>query len=259
MNYLKEPKTLALYGVTLLTLCGSLLALTLVFSEHVAWNHPASQGATITVTGEGKTTAIPDIATVTFTVDEVASTVPDAQKAVEAKITAAKASLKALNIDDKDIKTTSYTVNPRYETQGQIYCITVPCPTPKTVITGYEVAETISVKVRKIDSAGAVIAAVGKANITQVSGPDFTVDDIDAVNTQAKSLAIQDARAKAQAIANSLNVDLGRIVGYSENGSTPYPMMARASYSGKGGAEDVSLSTGQTDVDMTVSITYEIH
>ena len=172
----------------------TLLALSMAVSQYKSWDHPNGQMATITVSGEGEVTAVPDIATITFTVRETKKTVPEAQKAVEDKVQSALSSIKKLGVSDKDIKTTSYTVNPKYDYQ-QIYCITVPCPQGKTVLLGYDVANTIEVKVRKIDSAGDVLSAIGNANITEVTGPDFTVDDMDKVQAQAKEKAIADSSA----------------------------------------------------------------
>ncbi len=258
----QDPKTLALYGVAALTVCASLLALIFAYGEIISIRHPATQGATITVTGEGKASAIPDIATLTFTVREVAKTVPLAQKAVETKVALAKTALGGMSIADKDITTLSYTVNPHYDNQVQGYCNGYTCPPTTSVITGYEVAETIQVKVRKIDDAGAVLAKIGDVNITEVSGPDFTVDDMDAITASAKALAVKDAKAKADVIAKSLGVSLGDIVGYNENTKGYYPPMAfSAKAEGMGAVtslDTVSLPQGETITKEDVSITYEI-
>lgn len=158
----------------------ALLALAMSVTEYKSWKHANGQLPTITVTGEGEVTAVPDIATITFTVRETKKTVPEAQKATEAKVKEALAAIKKLGVAEKDIKTLSYTVNPKYE-YNQIYCITVPCPQGKNTLVGYDVANTIQIKVRKVDTAGDVLGAIGTANITEVTGPDFTVDDMDKV------------------------------------------------------------------------------
>src|SRR4051812_49434634 len=78
--------------------------------------HPTGQVGTITVSGEGEVTAMPDIATVTATIRESAATVPEAQKLVEAKVTQATKALSGLGVNDKDVTTISYNVNPKYDT-----------------------------------------------------------------------------------------------------------------------------------------------
>lgn len=223
--------------------------------------YPNGQVASITVSGEGEVTAKPDIATVSFTVRESAKTVPEAQKLAEAKIKAALKELEALNVEEKDIKTNSYSVNPKYET-SQIYCITYPCPAGKTTITGYEVTQSVTVKVRKIDQAGEVLGLVGKVNITEISGPDFTVDDMDKAQAEAKELAIEEAKEKARVTAKSLGVSLGSITSFSDDQGGYYPVMyARDAMSSMGGAmktESVSLPQGESVIKSRVTITYTL-
>lgn len=225
-----------------------------------AAKHPNGMVASITVSGDGEVTAKPDIATVSFTVRESAKTVPDAQKAAEAKIKAGLKELEAVGVDEKDIKTNSYMVNPKYETE-QVYCISYPCSTGKTTITGYEVTQSITVKVRKIDQAGEVVGLIGKANITEISGPDFTVDDMDKAQAEAKELAIKEAKEKAKATAKSLGVSLGSITSFSDDQGGYYPVMyARDSMSmgAMAKTESVTLPQGESVIKSRVTITYTL-
>jgi uncharacterized protein YggE len=225
--------------------------------------HPNGQIASITVSGEGEVTALPDIATVTLTVRESAKTVPEAQKLVEAKVKAALKDIATLGVDKKDTKTTSYTINPKYEQQAQtVFCSGYNCPQAKTIVTGYEVAESMQIKVRKIDQSGAVIGALGKANITEVSGPEFTLEDMDKAQADAKALAITKAQAKAEATAKSLHVSLGSIINFNEDNGGNYPVMyARAdamSMKVVGASEAVTIPQGENVIKSKVSITYTL-
>lgn len=223
--------------------------------------HPNGQIASITVTGEGEVTALPDIAKVNLTVRESAKTVPEAQKAVEAKITVVLKELESLNIDKKDTKTVSYTINPKYEQQNASYCIGYVCPPTKTVVVGYEVAQSLQINVKKIDNAGAVIGIIGKANVTEMSGPEFAVEDMEKAQADAKALAIKKAQDKAKATAKALHADLGEIMSFSEDGGNMYPMMyrAEATMSKIGGASDaVSLPQGESVIKSRVTITYTL-
>lgn len=225
-------------------------------------DHPNGQTGSITVTGDGEVTAAPDIATVTITIRESASTVPAAQKLVEAKVKSAMDALKALGVDEKDQKTTSYYVNPKYENVAVSSSVGM-YPTYNQKIVGYEVAESVEIKVRKIDSAGEVIGALGAANITEISGPTFTIEDMDKVQAEAKEEAIAEAREKAKATAKSLGADLGQIMQYSEDAGGYYPMYARDMVSsqsyGKGAATpEVSLPTGENTIKSHVTITYSL-
>lgn len=227
--------------------------------------HPNGQLASISVTGEGEVTAIPDIATITFTVKESAKTVPEAQKLVEGKISQAFKEMSSLSIDKKDIKTTSYTINPKYEQQAVAsYCMGYNCPPLKTVVIGYEVAESVQVKVRKIEQSGNIVGILGKANITEVSGPEFSVDDMEKIQAEAKALAIAKAQEKAKATAKSLHTRLGEIIQFTEEGANPYPVMYRTEVmsmkvaDGASQAVVPSLPQGESVIKSRVVIVYSL-
>ncbi len=150
----------------------------------------------ITVSGKGEITAIPDIAQFSFSVTEEAKTTKEAQEKATVKTNAAIAYLRSVKIDDKDIKTVGYNVNPRYEyvkDQSVIGCVGMGCP-GKQIINGYEVSQTIQVKVRDTTQAGTILAGIGDLNVTNISGLDLTIDDETKLLQQAREKAIEDAR-----------------------------------------------------------------
>lgn len=255
-NYNFKKFTFISGSIALVTI--AILALVMSLSEWKMMERGGSNSASITVSGEGEITAAPDIATVNFTIRESAKTVPEAQQLAEAKIKKALASLSALGIDKKDTKTISYTVNPKYENK-MIYCITVPCPAGKTVIVGYEVSESVQVKVRKIEKAGDVLGAMGTLNITEISGPEFTVDDINKAQSDAKVKAIADARTKAEATAKALGVSLGAVIQYSEDNGGYYPVAYGMGAMKSQAVDSVSVPTGESVIKARVSVTYSVN
>jgi hypothetical protein len=195
-------------------------------------------------------------------VQESAATVAEAQDAASKRTTAALDAVRALGIEDKDVRAEGYQTNPQYANPspcapGQ------PCNgTPR--ITGYQVSQTIAVKIRNTNAAGEVLQALGTAGVQNVSGPSFEVDDESSVMQEARGKAIEDARKKAHTLARQLHVHLGDVVSFSENGNPGYPVPA---YGMGGGvmmdvaaqrAESVPLPQGQNESVVTVSITYEI-
>jgi uncharacterized protein YggE len=250
---------------TVALVCISFASLAFGIQNLDSIKHPNGQVATISVSGEGEVTAVPDIATVSFTVRESAKTVPEAQKLVEAKIAKGLKELEVIGVEKKDVKTLSYNVSPKYETQGG-YCApgAYACPPMKTVINGYEVSQSVSVKVRKVDQAGEVLGMLGKAEITEISGPDFTVDDMDNLKANAKVIAIKKAQAKAEEEAKALGVSLGSIISFSEDNGGYYPPMMYASKAIGGVAmaesarDQVSLPEGENLIKSRVTITYII-
>lgn len=225
--------------------------------------------STINVDGTGDVLAVPDVATFSFSVTETAKTVADAQKLATDKTNAALAALKKQGIADKDISTQSYTINPHYEYQNAL-CpkpadsgTVVYCPNGKSVLTGYDVSETIQVKVRDLGKAGSIFTSIGSLEVQNVNGLDFSVDDPTAVQASARNKAIANAKAKADVLARQLGVSLVRVISFSENnGGYPRPIMYAAKAMGMGAADSAApapqISTGEQKVTSNVNITYEI-
>ncbi len=217
---------------------------------------------TINVSGEGEVFAVPDTATFSVGVEEVAKDVTMAQASATKKGNDILAYLKGQGIDEKDIKTTDYSINPQYEwTQGVCQSSGSCRPSTRT-LTGYQVSQTLSVKVRDTKKAGDVLAGVGSLGASNISGLSFTIDDQDALEAEARDEAIASAKEKAEVLAKSLGVSIVRIVGFSENGNGPiYYAKAMSLEMGVGGAVMDSapeIATGQNKITSNVSITYEI-
>ncbi len=218
-------------------------------------------GNIITVEGMGKVTAVPDVATVTFSISEEATTASAAQDSAAKKMNVALAVLTdELNIPEADIKTTSYTVYPRYN-QPQP-CYREFCPEYDQRIVGYTASQSVEVKVRETDKAGEVLSKLGDAGVSNLYGPSFTIDDPEGLKAEARKQAIEDARAKAKALAKDLNVRIVRVTGFWENsGGYPTPYYGKAE--GMGGDMAVSsvspeLPVGENDIQVMVSVSYEI-
>ncbi len=214
----------------------------------------------ITVDGMGKATAIPNIATISFTVMEEGKTASQAQDGATKKNNVALALLKQKNIDEKDFKTTSYSVSPKYNYPQP--CYTNPCVYEAQSIVGYTVSQTTEVKVRDTAKVGDLLSALGDAGISQLYGPSFSVEDEDTVRAEARKEAISEAQAKAKILAGDLGVRLVRVVSFSENGGPYYP----GPYYGKGGAAmdlatpsaPPTVATGENEFVSNVTISYEI-
>lgn len=217
---------------------------------------------TINVEGKGEVAAVPDIVTFSFTVTKTASTVVEAQKQATEQANAALKAVRDGGVADKDIQTTSYNINPHYEYQSGI-CVSVGnCRPGKSVLTGYDVSQSIEVKVRDLDKAGALFASIGTLGVENVNGLNFSVDKPEAVQAEARGKAIENAKAKADQLADQLGVTLVRVISFSENG------IGREAYLyGMGGSDKVMTSsiapapeipTGEQKVVSNVNITYEI-
>lgn len=220
---------------------------------------------TITVEGQAEVFAVPDIATFTFSVTETEEDAATAQNNASEKVNAAIEYLKGEGIEDKDIKTTSYNSYPKYE-WIQVQCITAPCQPGRQELVGYEVRQTISVKVRDTEMTGDLIAGIGGLDINTISGVTFTVDDMDSLEAEARDAAIADARAKAREMAKALGVRLDDVISFSEDSPysyyDDYGIAEARSFSmeaGLGGAVSApSIPTGENKVTSRVFVTFEI-
>jgi len=221
--------------------------------------------STIQVAGSGEAYAIPDIATFSFSVVEIGSTVKQAQEKADTKMNKALSAVRDSGVEDKDIKTTGYNVYPKYEWKT-VACseLNYPnCPSGRNMLTGYEVSQTISVKVRDTEKAGDLVTKVGAVGVSNISNLEFSVDEREKYVAEARAEAIAEAKTKAKDLAKQLGVRLGKMMYYNENGVYPY-----AYAEGKGGSFDMAVSsiepmraelpTGETKITSDITITYEI-
>jgi hypothetical protein len=214
----------------------------------------------ITIRGVGEALATPNIATFSFTVREEDKDVAIAQQKSSDKANKAISYLKEKGIEDKDIKTESYNTNPKYDYSGRVVCPLGYCPPVKPVLTGYEVSESVSVKVRDVSKAGELLAGIANISIGEVSGLSLTVDSPEAIKAIAKADAIAKAKIEAEATAKNLGVRLGRVVGfYEENSSDGYPVSSGGPMMMKASVDSVpNIQTGEQKITSTVSVTYEV-
>jgi len=223
----------------------------------------SSQKNTITVEGYGEAMAIPDIATFTFSVVSLKSSVEAAQTDATAKSNAATKYLQDAGVAEKDIQTTNYSVYPQYEyTQGP--CTQFSCPSGEQTLKGYEVRQTTTVKVRDLTKAGALLTGIGSTGATELSGLNFTFDDPNKNKDEARSIAIANAKAKADELAKQLGVRVVRVVSFTESSGGYYPPMPY----GRGmevstqaldsKATAPNISTGENTVVSNVAVVYEI-
>ena len=219
---------------------------------------------TITVSGSGEAVAVPDIATFSFSIIKEAKTSAEAQKMVTDISNKILDAVRKNGVEEKDIKTTNYSLYPKYD-YPQVVCPAIypsNCPSGKEVLRGYEVSQSFDIKIRDIAKVGQIVGDATGAGATNINGPTFGLDKEDDVIAKARNEAIAKAQDKAKSIADGLGVRLVRIVAFSENeNSYGAPMMTNQKAFGMGGADAVSapqMPTGENKYSRTVQVTYEI-
>jgi len=211
---------------------------------------------TITVSGTGEVYAKPDLAFTTFSVITEKKEVAEAMEENTKKMNAIINSIKEQGIEEKDLKTTSFSIYPRYEwrEKTQFY------PNGRRALTGYEIRQSLEVKIRDMAKIGTIIQKATDAGANQVGDLQFTIDDVDEVKKRAREEAIKEAKDKAKELASQLGVKLVRIVNFSESGAIPYYYGLKAEVemvSSDAGAPQIE--TGENKIEVNVNITYEIN
>jgi uncharacterized protein YggE len=219
----------------------------------------AMTGPTIvSVTGEGEAVAVPDIATFSFGVLAEGADAAEAQEQSAEAINEILAYLEDEGIEDKDIKTQYYNLNPKYEWVSES-----DFGSQNRVLVGYEVNQTVSVKVRDTDTTGTLISGVGERGATNVSSVQFTTEDDEVLRSEARANAVADARAKAETLADDLGVRIVRMTGFWEEQSYGYGLggMERAYLASDSSMEmkvSPNLPTGENTTTVRVNISYEV-
>lgn len=213
----------------------------------------ANDSDVISVTGIGEVYVTPDIGLVDMSVLAKNNDVSVATSESSKKMNAIIEYLKGNGVEEKDIKTTSFNIYPVYAWEEK---------TGRRNLDGYEVSQTVEVKIRDLSKVGDIISNATELGANNVSSLSFTVDDDEKVKEDAKELAIKDAREKAKNLEKSLGVRLVKIVNFSEG---TYPTYSYDSHykTAAGGAEMLSsvaptIQTGQNKITSTVTITYSV-
>ena len=212
-------------------------------------NTPTSD---IGVSGTGRVFADPDTAIATVGVEMTSATLAAASSDVSTRMTAVINKIKSMGVDPKDIKTTSYSVNPITSPQKD---------TEVPRITGYHVSNVVQIKIRKLDQVGPIMDAALGAGANSMNGLYYTIDDPTPQMQQARTKAVQDAMAKAKTLADAAGVKLGAVTSITENVQGPQPLYDRAMLAAPSAAAGGGIGpvqSGQNEVDVTVEMHWAI-
>jgi len=205
--------------------------------------------------GAGKVIAIPDIAQFAFgVVTEGGTDVSSLQNENSIKANSIIEFLKAQGIESKDIKTQSYSIEPRYQYFSCPFDRVGVCPPAEIV--GYIVQNSVYVKIRDFSKIGPILAGTVEKGANSVSQVSFTIDNILGLQQQAREEAIQKAKEEARRVAKAAGFRLGRLVSLNKGGFGILPVFQASE--AKGDTTPPVLEPGSQEVTVTVTLTYEI-
>lgn len=209
---------------------------------------------TITITGEGEVTAVPDIAYIDTGVVTEGKTAAEALAANTRAMNEVFKGLEEAGIEKRDMQTSQFSVYPVYEQakdDGRPH-------TP--VIGGYRVQNQLTVKVRDLDKAGAILDRVVTLGSNQLSGIRFEIDNPKPLMNEARKAAVRDALERAKLYAGAAGVSVGEILSISENGySMPRPYYAKDMMVMRAEASAVPMAAGEQTVSANVTLVIRIN
>ena len=207
---------------------------------------------TISVSGTGTVTLMPDVADLQLGVLTSRPTVKAAQADAAVAMTRILAALKALGIDAKDIQTSNVSLQPTYDYSSGIN-------PPR--ITGFQMSNSVTVTIRDLDKLGGAIDNSLAAGATSLDGVTFRVNDETSAEAQARQAAMTEARSKADTLAAVAGISIAGVASIAE---TSAPIQYPINYTlGGASAPDVAkvatpIQAGTTDVTITVAVVYLI-
>ncbi len=212
---------------------------------------PAQEGAarTLAVTGNGEASAAPDLAVLTIGVETEGATAAAALSQNAAQMNATIEKLKSSGVADKDLQTQNLSVGPRYNYEEN--------RSPPKIV-GYVATNMLSVKLRDLATAGAIIDATVAEGANTLGGLSFGFADPKPLMNKAREDAVADAKARAELLAASAGVTLGPILVIQDGYAAPPPMPYMESRMMAAEAKSTPVSAGESTFSASVTIIYDI-
>ena len=239
---------------------GTLLLVAAVLTVELAMVVPAVQAGgppgvvaaeeqnAISVSGEGRVSAEPDMAEIIIGVESRASTAKEAASQNSEDMNEVMDVLEGMGIAEEDIQTVDYSIRAEMDYRGD--------EGPEVV--GYVVTNAVRVKVRDLDLVGDLLDEVTEAGANNIYGITFTIEDPRPFQGQAREMAVAEAHSKARQLAEAADVRLGDLFSLSEYLVEGPVYVERAPMAEGMGGGAPPISAGQLEITVQVQMSYEI-
>lgn len=202
----------------------------------------------LTVTGEGEARVAPDMATIQLGVTTQAASAAEAMRQNATRQTAVIAALAGAGVEGADVQTSGLNLNPLMDyAEGRA-----------PAVTGYQASNMVSVRVRDVARLGEVLDAIVAAGANEINGIGFTRDDSTASEDEARRAAVEDARHKAEILAEAAGLTLGPVLTLRDTPAMegPRPMMMEARAAAD--AAKVPIAAGEVAMTATVEMQFAL-
>lgn len=202
----------------------------------------------INVSGEGKVKVTPDQAAISISVETKGAKATDVKKENDTKIDAVLKYIKKMNIAKEDFQTQRVNLYPNYDYEKKK--------------SNYMATQTVVVLLKDLNKYDTLMDGLVDLGINRIDNVEFKSSKMEALQTEARKLAIQNAKAKAEDFVSVLNQKVGKAMTISDNSQAYYPprpmyeMKAMAMADGGGGAPRETLATGEIELVVNVSVSF---
>ncbi|MTH64659.1 SIMPL domain-containing protein [Paracoccus shanxieyensis] len=210
-------------------------------------HRPMPHHAKLTVTGQGMSSAQPDLAQITVGVSTEATTAAEAMSQNATRQSAVIEALKAEGIEARDIQTSGLNLSPKMQyPDGQA---------PQLV--GYTAQNTVNIRVRDLAGLGTVLDKLVATGANEINGISFSREDMNEAQDQARAEAVKDARRRAELMAEAAGMRLGELRSLSDSPVVegPRPMMAMRA---EAKADATPIEAGELSVSAQVTAIYDM-
>lgn len=209
----------------------------------------AISGTRLDIVATGEINRVPDVARISAGVVTQAPSASEAIRANSAQMTRVMAALKRAGIAERDIQTSTISLNPEYR-----YGDNQP-----PVLTGYRASNQVDVRFRDIAQTGKILDALVAEGANQINGPNLMIDKPEAAMDEARQQALKTAQARADQYARALGKRVVRILSISESGAQPpYPMPVALQSFREDSAAQAKIAPGEQTVSTTLQVSFEI-
>jgi uncharacterized protein len=209
----------------------------------------------LSVTGDGKITAAPDVALVTLGVVNQAPAASDALAANSKSMNRVVSALKEGGIESRDLQTSGFSVEP---VMSQRPANADPSKPFTPEIVGYRVSNNLTVRIRDLKRVGAILDQVVTLGANSISGPDFTVADPAPLEDKAREAAVKDALRKGALYAEAADVRLGPIFRIEESSTQPPQPFAAGTMMRMEAAPPTPIEGGELTFEAEVSVSWTL-
>ncbi len=223
----------------------ALLILSVLFIS-MSYGQEVKQVPQINVSGEGKVKVIPDQATIAVTVETKGNNAKDIKKQNDEKIDAVLKFIKKMNLAPADYKTQRVSLNPQYDYEKKKH--------------SYNATQTIEILLRDLSKYDELMEGLVDQGINRIDNVTFQSSKLAQYQSEARKLAMKDAKLKAEDYVSVLGQKVGRAMTISDNSQTYYPQPMYAAMktmeSSDASAPRETLAVGEINITANVTVSF---